>query len=106
MAQSVKLKDGSYIDTEGIYDVTQGKTQKDVNSTQASSITSLQNIVNTFIGGNLTGMRIYKWDGYIQFVIKLTDGEYYIHFYTGTKKIQLIYYNYSTKTNTTLWNFT
>ena len=32
MAQSVKLKDGSYIDTEGIYDVTQGKTQKDVNA--------------------------------------------------------------------------
>lgn len=32
MAQSVKLSDGSYIDTEGIYDVTQGKTQKDVNA--------------------------------------------------------------------------
>ena len=32
MAQSVKLKDGSYIDTEGIYDVTQGKTQKELNA--------------------------------------------------------------------------
>lgn len=32
MAQSVKLKDGSYIDTAGVYDVTQGKTQEAVNA--------------------------------------------------------------------------
>lgn len=34
MAQSVKLKDGSYIDAGGVYDATQGKTQEAVNAAQ------------------------------------------------------------------------
>ena len=32
MGKSVKLTDGSYIDSEGIYDATQGKTQSALNS--------------------------------------------------------------------------
>ena len=35
MAQTVKLKDGSYIDAEGIYDVVQQMTQKAVNEAVA-----------------------------------------------------------------------
>ena len=49
MAQSVKLKDGSYIDTEGIYDVTQGKTQKDINSAQSEVNATIPAIVLSFI---------------------------------------------------------
>ena len=38
MSQSVKLKDGSYIDASGVWDNTQGKTQEDVNSGLTRSI--------------------------------------------------------------------
>lgn len=37
MAQTVKLKDGSYIDATGVYDTTEGKTQEEVNSANSFS---------------------------------------------------------------------
>ena len=38
MAQSVKLSDGSYIDTEGIYDATQGRTQAALNANKCGKL--------------------------------------------------------------------
>ena len=42
MAESVRLKDGRYIDTEGVYDFEQKKTQKEINAylVQADNIKS------------------------------------------------------------------
>ena len=37
MAQTVKLKDGSYIDATGVYDTTQEKTQADLNNENSLS---------------------------------------------------------------------
>ena len=46
MAQSVKLKDGSYIDASGVYDTTQGKTQETLNNyIPANKITWRNNVV-------------------------------------------------------------
>lgn len=42
MSQSVKLSDGSYIDTEGIYDATQAQTQDALNAKLARLGTLLQ----------------------------------------------------------------
>lgn len=52
MAKSVKLTDGSYIDAEGVYDATQGKTQSALNS--------------SFIPGNWfgKGRYLYTCSGY------------------------------------------
>lgn len=47
MAQSVKLKDGSYIDAGGVYDATQGKTQEAVNAAQ--------NTINSRVGTVIVG---------------------------------------------------
>ncbi len=44
MAKSVKLKDGSYIDASGVYDVNASKTQQDVNSSKFDKV-----------GGTITG---------------------------------------------------
>ena len=40
MGKSVKLTDGSYIDAEGVYDATQGKTQAELNSLETYSDTT------------------------------------------------------------------
>ena len=47
MSQSVKLKDGSYIDASGVWDNTQGKTQEAVNSGLTRSLGS-QGILETY----------------------------------------------------------
>ena len=51
MSQSVKLKDGSYIDASGVWDNTQGKSQEAVNSAQATTNAAIQHIKT----GSITG---------------------------------------------------
>jgi hypothetical protein len=38
MAESVKLSNGDYIDAEGVYDATQGKSQADINANIAKPV--------------------------------------------------------------------
>lgn len=55
MAQSVKLKDGSYIDAGGVYDATQGKTQEAVNAAQKTINSRVGTVIQgTWSAGSVT----------------------------------------------------
>lgn len=68
MSQSVKLTDGSYIDTEGVWDNTFKKTQSDINAALKDLIKIERTEVNTS-GGDPTivhakdveGYHFYRW---------------------------------------------
>ena len=93
MAQSVKLKDGSYIDTEGIYDVTQGMTQAEINT-----LLSFKEISKVRFGFDDNNVNIYFFTSDTDF--------YQLKAYITQKLLRLIKYDSSTKTYTTIWDIT
>lgn len=91
MAQSVKLKDGSYIDTDGIYDVTQGKTQAECN-----------NELSLF--SPVTQMRFYQDSSQVGIIWEVSENTLYqLKFYTNATRVDLIKYDIPTKTYTNIW---
>lgn len=83
MAESVRLKDGRYIDTDGVYDFEQKKTQKEINA-RVHSINdsySRQELINAKSDGTQT-ITIPK-DGYIQCSVRCnaTEGRPFIRLY-------------------------
>ena len=102
MGKSVKLTDGSYIDAEGVYDATQGKTQTAINA-------SLVKNANKFALTHINRYVVAYLDNKIQIISTLSDGtgnQYGIDFYLTTKRIAMWFYDASKGTYTILWNFT
>lgn len=62
MSQSVKLKDGSYIDASGVYDATQGKTQESINASKQNHIKFVQQV--GYADGTYTRVKAPTVDGY------------------------------------------
>lgn len=73
MAQSVKLKDGSYIDATGVYDTTQGKTQAEVNASQSESNEFLPNMKQYWNDKNDKSVNIDSMDYGIYVATSLVD---------------------------------
>ena len=57
MSQSVKLKDGSYIDASGVWDNTQGKTQEEINNQCAAKFIPTGVDVGSYIANRCTMWR-------------------------------------------------